>query len=572
MVNFGTTVFLQTLRSHPLAARAGKLLPAQTWELRPSRFFSLTAFILVASLLLGGGTRGGFLSDAILELFAIPAFLMSLSSLIAPPQAGDRLRAKWPLILCGAIMVLPLLQLVPLPPWLWQFLPRRGDIVAVFTLVGRPLPWLPVSVAPTETWLSALSLLPPVAVFLCVIQLSYRERRLLTFLFLGVGVFAAMIGLLQVAQGPSSPLRFFTFTNSSEAVGFFANRNHFAASLYVLLLYAAAWATDVAFSTGSLRDLRNLETSSIGSLTASLLVLIILMAAETITRSRAGLGLMIIGMFGAFALPLADRRRATGVTPVKLMIGAMILAGLLVVQFALYRVFDRFAVDSLEGARVIFARNTISAAWAYMPFGSGFGTFTSVYPMFERAQDTLANIYANHAHNDILEVWLEGGVIGAALMIAAVIWLGLRSSRIWRRPPHDIHALDILFARAATMAIALIIMHSFVDYPLRTDAMMAVLAFSCALLIEPPPNAKPVARQAVAVERAGRRDAAAVWQPAFGSAALPLPKVEETASAPAQHPVPAPLASGGRWGEDIAWPEEWNKPSGAGTGAKKIDR
>ena len=64
----------------------------------------------------------------------------------------------------------------------------------------------------------------------------------------------------------------------------------------------------------------------------------------------------------------------------------------------------------MEGARIPFAHNTITAAKAYMPFGSGVGTFVSVYPGFEPAHDAISNVYANHAHNDLLEVWLEGGV------------------------------------------------------------------------------------------------------------------------------------------------------------------
>ena len=45
--------------------------------------------------------------------------------------------------------------------------------------------------------------------------------------------------------------------------------------------------------------------------------------------------------------------------------------------------------------------------------------------------------------------------------------------------------LDWTLARAATIVIVLILAHSFVDYPLRTEAMMVIMAFACALLIEP---------------------------------------------------------------------------------------
>ena len=123
-------------------------------------------------------------------------------------------------------------------------MPNRQPLVATFELIERDLPWLPISILPRATWLSALSLLPPLAVFLGTLLLDYRERRLVSILVLAIGVVSVFVGLSQVAQGPQSAFRFFEFTNRSEAVGFFANRNHFAALLCVLTLLAAVWVVD----------------------------------------------------------------------------------------------------------------------------------------------------------------------------------------------------------------------------------------------------------------------------------------------------------------------------------------
>jgi O-antigen ligase len=565
-------VFLDILRSHQLTVRLGKLVPTQVWQIRPSLLFSLCTVTFVSSLLLGGGTRGGFLSDAILQLLAIPAFLLSLFAVMTAPGTGRRRPVEWALVLCLAIGLLPLLQLVPLPPLIWERLPNREDLVAVYNLVGRGPSWLPVSLAPNATWLSVLSLLPPIAVFLCMIQLSYRERRMLCLIFLGVGAIAAMLGLIQAAQGPSSPLRFFVFTNEYEPVGFFANRNHFAALLYMLLLFAAAWATEMAFSAGSWRDLRSLETSTIAGLTAIFLLLVILIVVETITRSRAGLGLMIVGMFCAFALPVSDRRWKSGDRPTKLIAGAIAVVMLLAAQLALYRMLDRFAVDPVEGARLVFARNTFTAALAYMPFGSGFGTFVSVYPMFEQASDTLANVYANHAHNDVIEVCLEGGVAAIGLMIAFVIWLALRSKKIWWHASMGARTIDILIARAATIAVVLIILHSFVDYPLRTDAMMAVFAFACALLIEPIQGSESTISPDAANERlSGHEERTPPWKTPSGADSVPTsaPSPSSATSRRLNQSPPATRKEGERWGEDVAWPTEWSTSNGEGPRAKK---
>ena len=65
-------------------------------------------------------------------------------------------------MLCLTIAILPLLQLVPLPPWIWTRLPHRDKIVGVFALLQQDLPWLPISVSPSLTWASVLSLVAAV--------------------------------------------------------------------------------------------------------------------------------------------------------------------------------------------------------------------------------------------------------------------------------------------------------------------------------------------------------------------------------------------------------------------------
>ena len=288
--------------------------------------------------------------------------------------------------------------------------PRRDD--TSFWSPWTRLPWMPISVSPNSTWLSFLSLLPPMAIFLAAIQLSYRERRTLILVVIAVGVISVFVGLIQVAEGPNSPWRFFAFTNVNEAVGFFAGRDDFAAFLYVVLVFASVWTIDVGFKVGSWTDLRNSEHFTIVAATAVFMVVTVLLAAEAVARSRAGLALTIVALLAIFALSFTDRRRTAGATPSKLLLGATILAFILSIQFALYRVIERFADDPLQDARIVFAHNTIQAAKAFMPFGAGLGSFVPVYAMFEKPIDTLANVYANHAHNDILELWLETGIVG----------------------------------------------------------------------------------------------------------------------------------------------------------------
>jgi hypothetical protein len=69
-----------------------------------------------------------------------------------------------------------------------------------------------------------------------------------------------------------------------------------------------------------------------------------------------------------------------------------------------------------------------------------------------------------------------------------IAWFAVRSVRIWGRSPHRekaFDAFDLSLARAGTVIVATLLLHSIVDYPLRTTAMMVVIAFACAVMVDP---------------------------------------------------------------------------------------
>jgi O-antigen ligase len=557
--------------------RLGELAAEQFKDMALSGQFWLTAFTLLAALLLGGGTRGGFLSDALLQLLAIPLLLLSasrLSDLFWRHRAKLR-ELRWELVFCVAVVLVPLIQLVPLPPVLWTLLPHRAPLIASFDALGHGLsgndssanglPWLPISVSPNATWLSVMALLPTLAVFFGTVLLGYRERRLLSFGVVAFGIVSSFLGLLQIAQGPASRLRFFAATNVTEAVGFFANRNHFAAFLYVVLLFAAVWSIDIGFAVGPWRDRRIFEARSIVTITASFLAVVILLAAEAMARSRAGMMLTMVSLAGAYGLVLTDRRRRTlSGTPLNFLFAAAGMAFILIVQFALYRILARFNADPLDEVRLQFARTTIEAAWAYMPFGAGMGTFVPVYGMFEKPQDLFAHAYINHAHDDILELWLETGIFGMTLMGAFAAWFISRTAKIWRYASVGVNEFDRSLARAATIAVALIITHSFLDYPLRTAAMTAMLAFACGLMVEAlgVDNRAKERRARASFDTATQVETPRLMAVSAAAASPPAAAADQEPASSYQPPRQRPA----RWGDDVEWPEAWRR-GGAGPGA-----
>jgi O-antigen ligase len=110
-----------------------------------------------------------------------------------------------------------------------------------------------------------------------------------------------------------------------------------------------------------------------------------------------------------------------------------------------------------------------------MPFGSGLGSFRDVYPLYERAAQ-VTSTYAIHAHNDYAELALELGVSGVVLIMLFVGWWSWRVWSVWRSSEAG------LFARAAAVASGALLVHSFVDFPLRTAALAGCFGICTALL------------------------------------------------------------------------------------------
>jgi O-antigen ligase len=510
---------------------------------------------LVLVILLGGSTKSGFLSDAILQLACLPLLLVAANRIFSAQTPG---RLKLAAVAALMLALPPLIQLIPLPPLGALALPTQKAYAETLAMSGAAAHWVPLSLDAKATAMSALGLIPALAIFFGTLLLGRGERRAATLILLGIGLVGVAAGILQVAQGSGSPLRFFEFTNLFEAVGFFANRNHFAALAYVLLLFAAVWA--IHATTAGENDKQHWSVRMVPVL-GWFTVLVVLLAAQALTRSRAGLGLTIFALLGAFMLAMSIRRSSGGRATSAWMLTAALLGTLMLSgQFVLFRILERFGSDPLGDSRIAYARSTIRAAKAYMPFGSGFGTFVPVYASIEKPDDLIANMFANHAHSDLLEIWLESGFMGPAIALAFVVWLAGMGIRLWRYTPRQVSPLDAALAHAAFFAAVLLSVHSLVDYPLRTSALMSVMAFCCALLIAPPSE-----------------EMASGWaaEPKRRSEPAPAPRVEPVVR---RSPAGAPPAAGppmaatpmapfepkerALWGAGEEWPQTWTGPAG----------
>lgn len=121
--------------------------------------------------------------------------------------------------------------------------------------------------------------------------------------------------------------------------------------------------------------------------------------------------------------------------------------------------------------------------WNYAPFGGGFGSFEAAYKIAEPV-NLLSLQYLNHAHNDYLELLIDGGFPALALLAGWGLIVWRAAQRGWR---HDQSApTDRIGILVSVMMLAIFAAASLVDYPLRTPAMAAMATLATVLIYRRP--------------------------------------------------------------------------------------
>lgn len=425
---------------------------------------SLSVIMLfAAAMLAGGASRLHELRLALVELAALPLLVIATSRMMSD---SDR-PSSFSLIILAALAALPLLQLAPLPAGIWTNLPGRQEAALALELAGLQPGWTPMSFTPDRTWRAFLALLPPIAMFLGFGICAVSMRQRLVHGLLGFAVLSVVLGTAQLASG-GGQLYPWPTTGLGSVAGFFANRNHLATLCLLTLPFAAVLGA---------RVLRRGDRSQRMMLWLSILFVSLMVLALGVIRSRMGIVLLAPTLAASL---LAAWIASDGGRPKPLLLGLVggaVFAVGAVVVFALAPLLARFDTSSAREGRFENWPTVAEAANTYLPVGSGLGSFDAVYRSVEPLERLDATFF-NQAHNEYLELWLETGWFGAALIVGFVIWYARRAWTAWRAPP----GLERDLQRASSVAIGVILAHSMVDYPLRTVTLTVVLAMCCALL------------------------------------------------------------------------------------------
>ncbi len=429
-------------------------------------FFALIAVLLIAFALGGGGSRQG-LANLLVQLTALAALVPHRSALMQFLRESP-LALK---LLIGVSLLLPLLQIIPLPSSVWQALPGRELATQSLELVGGS-GWMPFSLDPLRTLLALTALTTPIAVLIVGWAVPRDRLVVVGWTVVACGIATTLIGLLQIGATDGSGTLYGARNPGDVLLGTFANRNSTGLFLGFTLALAALLPAPKPHPA---------------VLAARIGTCVLLLLAIILTKSRTGIVLaaLPLGLAAIKVLWWAMReRRAAGsgaARPNHLLAASLGTLALLTIGSGALLItapgpigeaLERFEAKD-DPRRYIWDDASYSVS-RYWPLGAGMGTFDEVFQVDESLEN-LTQKTAGRAHNDYLEVAIEAGVPGIVL---AGLWLMLVSWLTWRAR----HSSQRWIAWAGSSFLFAVALQSITDYPLRNQTILAFAAFALLLL------------------------------------------------------------------------------------------
>ncbi|WP_315764583.1 O-antigen ligase family protein [Sphingomonas sp. Y38-1Y] len=404
-------------------------------------------------------------------LVQLPITLAALAVLGWATPLALRLRPTGLALLMApfaALLALVVIQSLPLPPAIWRALPGHALAASILDAIGGGDGWHAISLAPDAGIGMLLHAAVPLTMLVATACLSDRRRVVVLRVIVAVAALSSVLGALQVAMGAGGAPILFDTQHRGFGVGLFVNRNHQATFLLIALLLVAV--PGVVEVQGERR--RQVARDRLLARTG---LLVLLSLGIMATLSRTALALLPPLLILAAALIVEKQGRARTLL---IAAGLFAVAMLVLAQTGWFQqLLGRYAVTS-DDLRPLYWSTTRLAIGEGMPWGTGLGSFDPVYRSFEPLGE-VNRLYVNHAHNDYLELALEGGLLGlglAGLAVAAVIVAAVRA---WQRAARRERSTIVV----ALAGLGVILAWSLVDYPLRMTALAGLAGLLLGLLV-----------------------------------------------------------------------------------------
>lgn len=422
------------------------------------------ALLVAVAFVTGGDSNHSGLGETITQLMALPVAVWGLARLCRETRAPFRNGAVAVALLLFATIAV---QLILLPEDIWRLVAVRETLAHDLFAAGVDQASWTWSLAPLATERALWFTLPALAVFFATLVVPARfHRRLLEVVVLLVAA-SLLLGAVQLGVSQDSILN--PFPRWAPAMnGLFANPNHQGIALAICVVMV------VTLSAGDWIDGR--WNRSIPSRIAWILLAAAMLISVPLTGSRAA---FLLALMGLLAVPVVLRTELRSVDVLKSNLPAIkwlsLFSGLCVAGAVLAWV--RF--ESGDSIRWTLASATAAMGWTHFPLGAGTGTFV---PWFDQsAPPALVQWeYFNHAHNEVVQWWFEAGVLGLVSTLSA---LGVLAASYPRYSRSTAGGSNRGVALAAWLACVLLFSHAWVEYGLRTQALMTVAALLAGIVV-----------------------------------------------------------------------------------------
>ncbi len=395
---------------------------------------------------------------------------------------------KWPRYLFIALFILMIIQLIPLPKYAIKLLSSNAySFQNLYQTDFSNINFLSLSLIPSHSIQAGLELLTYFFLgFLIVRTVTRRHQVMRIFIVLIVmGILEAFYGLFEL-YNKNPRILFYEKTDYLDSVtGTFVNRNHLSGYLEMVIPLCIGLII-ARMDLGSLAGMRwrekllRLSEKGLGTNILLSLGVIIMSVAVIFSKSRSGVSLLVFAFILFFGLSMLFIR---GTVHQKSWIKRFLTIVFLFILFiALYvgieANLERFALDKILYAdRPVVWANTVTIFSDYPFFGTGLGTFASIYPAYE---DSKEYFRYSHAHNDYLEYLAELGVFGFIFLVGGILIMLIYSFLVWKERRHPwVKGL----ALGGIVAVICMLIHGVTDFNLQIPANMVLFSVVLSLTI-----------------------------------------------------------------------------------------
>ena len=454
-----------------------------------SRFDTVIEWLLAGLLVfmpLAFGVVHAWSEEVVIALSGAIVICFLLKLVFHPDQG---IIWSWAYVPAGMFLLVAILQLIPLPTGLIRVISPntaalKTELLGDLPNAGVVLKSMTFSFYTNATKHDLRLVLAVVGVFVVVLNV-FRRPDQIKRLLMTIALIGGVIALIALAQNffGNGKLYWFVSTRYSELnSGPFVNHSHYGQfmnlSIGAALGFLIVKLQEVFRGPKITPPVVFEYFSSSSAKTLWILITIISLGAATVFVSLTRGGMLSMLIAAAFTTLLITSRHSLNGSGWIMVVTALV-AFTCILYIGFDTVYDRLAtlqdLDQSGGRWQIL--KDVSVCFRRFPIlGTGLGTHSVVYPMFERLTITAL---VTHAENEYAQTAGETGLIGLGLLIIFGII-------VWSKYVRCIRNADIPICSAAYgigFGILAILLHSLSDFGQHLPANAFLSAIFCALLL-----------------------------------------------------------------------------------------